>query len=270
MFEIPMIRVDQKEYLELLQEGEFFMRSSLYYQTLDDKDIARSDPYDGTIPSSDPTGFPFSELGISGITKPRIMIGHTFIKCFFYYNKTDCHQLQNDVYLLTMTADARNALSDFSSSYALIILKPSEFVEQVSQTCQKEAVDLWYSEVEYLTSEEFNQRGIEFITGQSRRHPVFYKNKDFQSQQEFRFCVRVQVPYRHISETKTLNGIEYQMIDLEAKDETYTLHIGNLKSISCILPMSELLKYPVVVDTNNRGVSFLREVDYETIERQRG
>lgn len=268
MFEIPMIRVDQKEYLERLQEGEFFMRSSLYYQTLDEKDTARSDPYDGTIPSVDPTGFPYSELGVSGITKPRIMMGHTFIKCFFYYNKTDCHQIQNGVYLLTMTADARNALSDFSSSYALIILKPSQFVEQVNLACQKAGLKLWYSEVGYLTSEELDQRRVEFLTGQSTTHPVFYKNKAFQFQQEFRFCVRV--PYRHISETKTLNGIEYQMIDLEAKDETYTLHIGNLKSISCILPMSELLKYPVVVDTNNREVSFLREVDYETIERQWG
>lgn len=267
MFEIPMIRVDQKEYLELLQEGEFFMRSSLYYQTLDDKDVARSDPYDGAIPSGNLTGFPFSELGISGITKPRIMMGHTFVKCFFYYRKTDCHQLQNGVYLLTMTADARNALSDFSSSYALIILKPSQFVEQVSLTCQKDALKLWRSEVKYLTSEELDQKSVEFLAGQSRIHPVFLKNKLFQSQQEFRFCV--QVPYKHISEPKILNGIEYQMIDLEAKNETHTLHIGSLKNISCILPMSEILKYPVVVDTNNRGVSFLREVDYEKIERQR-
>lgn len=267
MFEIPMIRVDQKEYLERLQEGEFFMRSSLYYQTLDHKDAARSDPYDGTIPSDNLTGLPFSELGIAGITNSRIMIGHTFIKCFFYYNKTDCHQLQNGVYLLTMKADARNALSNFSSSYALIILKPSEFVEQVSRACHKEEVNLRYSEVEYLTSEELDQRSVEFLTGQSKTHPVFYKNEFFRSQQEFRFCV--QVPYKHISEPKILNGIEYQMINLEAKDETYTLHIGSLKSISCILPMSEMLNYPVVVDTSKREVSFLSEVDYEKIEGQR-
>ena len=118
-----------------------------------------------------------------------------------------------------------------------------------------------------MTSEELDQRSVEFLIGQSKTHPVFYKNEFFRSQQEFRFCV--QVPYKHISEPKILNGIEYQMINLEAKDETYTLHIGSLKSISCILPMSEMLNYPVVVDTSKREVSFLSEVDYEKIEGQR-
>ena len=268
MFELPMIRVDDKEYLERLQEGEFFMRSSLYYQTLDGKDTARSDPYDGAIPSGNPTGFLFSKLGISGIRNPRIMMGHTFVKCFFYYGKTDCHQIQDGVYILSMTADARKALSAFTSSHVLLILNPSQLVEQVDQACKKQALKLWYSDAEYLTPEELAQREVEFITGQSTVHPVFCKNKDFQSQQEFRFCVKM--PYKHISESKFLNGIEYQMIDSEAKDETYTLDIGSIKNISCILPMSEMLKYPVVVDTTNKEVSFLREVDYEKIERQRG
>ena len=242
------------------------MRSSLYYQALDSKDTARSDPYDGAIPATKPTGSSFSKLGISHIRNPRIMMGHTFIKCFFYYDKTDCHQIQDGFYLLSMTADARKALSEFSSLYALIILKPSQLVEQVSLTCQKEALKLWYSEVEYLTSEELEQRRIEFLTGQSMIHPVFYKNIDFQSQQEFRFCV--QVPYKHISEPKKLNEIEYQIIDLKATEETFTLNIGSLKNISCILPVSEMLNYPIVVDVNNKQISFLREVNYEKIERQ--
>ena len=89
MFELPMIRVDGKEYLERLQKGEFFMRSSLYYQGLDGKDTARSDPFDGAIPATGNSGFPFSQLGISDIRNPRIMMGNTFIKCFFYYNKVD-------------------------------------------------------------------------------------------------------------------------------------------------------------------------------------
>ena len=266
MFELPMIRVDGKEYLERLRRGEFFMRSSLYYQTLDSKDTARSDPYDGAIPAPKLTGSSFSELGISNFRNPRIMIGHTFIKCFFYYDKTDCRQIQDGVYLLSMTADTKKALSEFSSLYALIILKPSQLVEQVSLTCQKEALKFWYSEVEYLTSEALEQRRIEFLTGQSKIHTVFYKNIDFQSQQEFRFCV--QVPYKHISKSKNLNGIEYQMIDLEAKEETFTLNIGSLKNISCILPVSEMLNYPILVDVNNKQISFLREVDYEKIERQ--
>ena len=89
MFELPMIRADEKEYLERLQSGEFYMRSSLYYQALDSTDTARSDPYDGAIPAPNPTGFPFSKLGISNISHPRIMMLHTFVKCFFHYNKTD-------------------------------------------------------------------------------------------------------------------------------------------------------------------------------------
>ena len=58
------------------------------------------------------------------------------------------------------------------------------------------------------------------------------------------------------------------MIDLEAKEETFTLNIGSLKNISCIIPVSEMLNYPILVDVNNKQISFLREVDYEKIERQ--
>lgn len=264
MFELPMIRIDGKEYLERLQEGEFFMRSNLYYQSLDGKDAARSDPYDGAIPATKLAGFPFAEFGISGITNPRIMMGHTFVKCFFYYRRTDCHQIQDGVYILTMKTDTRKALAEFISSHALIILNPSQLVEQVNQECEKRALKLWYGEVEYLTDEELRKRKIGLLTRSCRKNPCFYKSADYQEQQEFRFCVRV--PYKHISEVKTLNGIEYFTIDLEAKDETYTLNIGSLKNISCILPISEILNYPVLVDSNSKKVCFLREAKYEELE----
>lgn len=267
MFELPMIRVDDKEYLERLQKGEFFMRSSLYYQGLDDDDTARSDPFDGAIPATGNSSFHFSQLGISDVRNLRIMMGHTFIKCFFYYNKMECRKLQEGVYILYLTTGARKALSDFASSYALIILSPAQFVEQVSKACDREGVDLWYSDVEYRTTEELRQIKVDFMMGHYNKHPSFYKRKDFQNQQEFRFCVRL--PYKHISEVKTSNGIEYQLIDSKAKEETYTLKIGSLENISCIMPVSEMLSYPVIVNMNNKVVSFLKEVSYEEIEGQR-
>lgn len=267
MFEVPMIRVDKKEYLERLQKGEFFMRSSLYYQTLEGTDTARSDPYDGAIPATTPTGLSFSKLGISDVSNPRIMIGHTFTKCFFHYNKTDCHPIEDGVYLLSMTADARKALASFSAPYALVILNPSKFVEQVDRACEKKALRLWYADVEYLTPQQLQKREHDFLTGRSKKHPGFYKRVDFQAQQEFRFCVRL--PYNHISDPIIINGVECQMIDLETKEETYTLDIGGLESISCIFPVLDILNYPVVVDTNHNIVSFLREVNYERLEGQR-
>lgn len=267
MFELPMIRVDDKEYLERLQKGEFFMRSSLYYQGLDGKDTARSDPFDGAIPATGNNGFPFSQLGFSDIRNPRIMMGNTFIKCFFRYNKMNCGKLQEGIYILCLTTDVRKALSDFASSYALIILSPAQFVEQVSKACEKEGLALYCSDAEYRTPEELQQIGADFIMGRSKRHPSFYKRTSFQNQQEFRFCVRL--PYKHISEVKTSNGIEYQLIDSKAKEETYTLKIGSLENISCIMPVLEMLSYPVIVDTNKKMVSFLKGVSYEEIERQR-
>lgn len=267
MFELPMIRVDGKEYLERLQKGEFFMRSSLYYQGLDGKDTARSDPFDGAIPATGNSGFPFSQLGISDIRNPRIMMGNTFIKCFFYYNKVDCRKLQEGIYILCLTADVRKTLSDFASSYALIILSPAQFVEQVSKACEKEGLALYCSDAEYRTPEELQQIGADFIMGRSKRHPSFYKRTSFQNQQEFRFCVRV--PFKHISTIKMQNGIEYYLMDSKVKEETYTLNIGSLENISCIMPMSEILSYPVIVNMNNKVVSFLKEVSYEEIEGQR-
>ena len=267
MFEVPMIRVDKREYLERLQNGEFFMRSSLYYQALDCIDTARSDPYDGAIPATSTTGLLFSKLGISEVSNPRIMIGHTFIKCFFHYNKTDCYLIQDGVYLLNMTDDARKAVASFSAPYALVILNPSKFVEQVSRPCEKRASRLRCDDVEYLTTQNLQEREHDFLTGRYKKHPVFYKRVDFQAQQEFRFCV--QVPYKHISNPIVTNGMEYQIIDSEAKKETYTMDIGGLESVSCILPVIDVLNYPVIVDTNNNSVSFLREVKYEKIGGQR-
>ena len=187
MFELPMIRFDEKVYLERLQRGEFFMRSSLYYQSLDGKDTARSDPFDGAIPSNTLIDFPFSESGVSDIYNPRIMMGHTFIKSFFYYDKTDCHKIQDEIYLLSMKTAAKKALAEFSASYALIILNPSQLVEQVSYTCKKHALKLWYSEVEYLSSQELHKREIEFINGHSNIHPVFCKNENFNRNKNFVF-----------------------------------------------------------------------------------
>lgn len=267
MFELPLIRVDQKEYLVRLQEGEFFMRSSLYYQMLDGDDTARSDPFDGSIPASDFKSFPFSQFGISDISNSRIILGHTFIKSFFYCDKTDYRRIQEGIYLLSLSTAARKALEDFSAPYALIIFSPSQFVEQVSSVCERQKLKLWYDEVEYLTDEQLHERKIALLTGSSRKNPCFYKSTAFQNQQEFRFCV--QVPYKHISGPKVSHDIEYFIIDFKAKEETYKLNIGSLKNISCILPVPEILNYPVVVDTNNKKVSFLREVGYEEFERQR-
>src|SRR5699024_3649048 len=122
-------------------------------------------------------------------------------------------KLQEGVYILCLTADVRKALSDFASSYALIILSPAQFVEQVSKDCEREGVNLRYSDVEYRTPEELQQIEVDFIMGRSKRHPSFYKRMNFQNQQEFRFCI--QVPYKHISTIKTQNGIEYYLMDSE-------------------------------------------------------
>ena len=78
------------------------------------------------------------------------------------------------------------------------------------------------------------------------------------------------MPYKHISTIKTQNGIEYYLMDSEVKGETYTLNIGSLENISYIMPVSKMLSYPVIVNMNNKVVSFLKEVSYEEIEGQRG
>ena len=157
------------------------------------------------------------------------MMGNTFRKCFFRYNKMNCGKLQEGIYILCLTADVRKALSDFASSYALIILSPAQFVEQVSKACEKEGLALYCSDAEYRTPEELQQIGADFIMGCSKRHPSFYKRTSFQNQQEFRFCVRV--PFKHISKIKMQSGIEYYLMDSKEKAETYTLNIVRLKNI---------------------------------------
>ena len=68
----------------------------------------------------------------------------------------------------------------------------------------------------------------------------------------------MKIPYAHVSKSGTLKNIQYLMIDKEAKDETYILNIGSIKNISCILPVSEMLKYPVIIYQKHRKVFLLR------------
>ncbi len=264
MFELPMLRVDKKEYLERLQAGEFFMRSSLYYQGLDYKDSARSDIFDGCIPAK-VEDFPYSEFGISKPENSRLMIGNTFLKSFFIYKENDCHIIQENVYLLTISDDAKNALSNFSEEHVIMIMSPCELVEKVNNICEKESLKLWYSEVEYLDYKEMNKRKIEFLTGKSMKNPVFYKDVEFKYQQEFRFCIKY--PYKNISIIKNKHGIDYQIISQNALYETHTINIGNISNISIIVPLSKILKYPVIVDMNEKKISFLNEEYYERNKR---
>ena len=80
----PLIRVDDLEYLKALQKGCIFMRSSLCYQYGDPKDKARTDQFDGSLPTYDyiRVKLPNGQFVDNG----RIMFLDCFVKCF-----TQCH-----------------------------------------------------------------------------------------------------------------------------------------------------------------------------------
>ena len=262
MFELPLIRLDKLEYLQKMQAGELYMRNSFYYQTLEQIDIARSDPYDGSLPTDGVIKMPAFGSKESQIQNPRIVMGDTFIKCFFYYSEQECTKTSSGEYLLLLSEDSKTELSSFNQDFALVIVSPNRFIEQVERACLQNQSKLWYSSIDYIDREEMTKLTEEFVKAlQSEKeliNPSFYKDKRFSKQQEFRICARH--PYRSISAPLIDRGLEYFKIAPTVVDEVFSIDIGSIESISFIIPFARLIDQTIIIKANENSIRLSSEV----------
>lgn len=243
----PLLLVAKKEYLESFQQGNFFMKNCLYYQSLEDDDLQRSDKYDSALKCG------YDEFGIPKEVKeitrnPRLVLGDSYIKCFFAYSKENIIDISPNRIAYFIPPKSQEALIGFSEEYALIIDK-NELINRFSKSCEDHNYKYYFDDVEYLTHEALETKKkqiIESVINRSAvnlKHLTFYKQLKFSAQQEFRFCVKRDFDFKS---TKTYNNnfltgtINY--------NDSITLDLGKLDDISTLVKLKELIDYPVIYD----------------------
>lgn len=252
---LPFLRLDSEEHLIALQEGEFFMRPLLYYQILEECDYARNDPYDGSIPTH-LVKFPSAQLGIHEVKHPRIILGNSFVKCFFTYKCSSFRAIEDGKFELTLSSDDIDALRQFSCSHALVIANPIKFIYQVQVACEKNYEQLYYGNVLYKTDKELLSLELDLINQTHQNtNPAFIKNIRYKNQSEYRFCIIHPIKSMYRSNSNQ-NNIEVYNIKDDVKEETYTINIGSIRDISYIVPFDLITSYPIILDIKN-GKSFL-------------
>ena len=218
---LPLVRFAKKEYLEQLQAGNLFMRNIMYYQTLEQDDTARSDVYDGAIPTS------FVPLAVEKpgkVEHSRIMMPDKYVTCFFHYQKTteDGH--------LCMSDRSKFELEKFGCDYALII-DTNRFLTRLNEVQCKEA-SLNYGDVIYYTKLGYQKEVNQVLAHRMPTNPIeFMKRDSFSSQQEFRISISHKTPLFYDLFKKPINEISQQEL-AELVSTTYTLDIGSIKEFS--------------------------------------
>lgn len=240
MFEFPLIRFDDKPWLEKLQNGEFYMKNSFHYQKKEAEDLARSDPFDGSIPFPDVNGV---MKAISGkeITNERLIVLDRFIKCFYHCTSTDFILTDGGLWKLKLHEDM---VKEFKSDSAMLIFAPSSLVKQIVKKCNQDQELVWWGDVQYFNYDDYPEIARTLLENPSEGYKVpFYKNSKFSRQKEFRICV--SHPFEGMDDTAV-----YQEVPSSIIESSHTITIEPMED-ACIISVENLLKNGVLLDIRN-------------------
>lgn len=238
MYELPLIRFDNRAFLEKLKQGELFMFSNLHYQSMEGEDETRGDYFDGSIPLS---SIKQAEISLIGrvLRHPRMMTLGVFIKCFTECSVNDFVKLNDRLWLLSFSEETKNAIRGFNVDSALIIGSPNKFLKQVRTEAEKKNKSFCAGSVEYLTDEELCrvERGI--LSGQFRNVSLI-KRDAYKDQKEYRICIR------HRPEGVSFED-KIQDIPKGITDLPYTMSIGEIQD-AYIVPIETILSEGIIID----------------------
>ena len=241
MFEYPLIRFDNKQWLELFQKGSFFARTFLYYQNLETDDVVRSDVYDGSIPFPDKNGVIEAITGRK-TSNQKLVIMNRFIKSFFRCNESNFSFTPSGLLKLSFSKETKEEIRKFGTDSAMIIASPSELIKQVKFAADAKGERIWYGDVKYLNVQGYNEiiKSL-FERSFDPNNIPFLKRIEFSLQQEYRICIE-----------RGFDSINDEMlwteIDKGTVDQTYTIEVGPLKN-TCIVSINNLIEHGLLIDT---------------------
>lgn len=243
MIEYPLIRFDNKEWLEKLQNGDFYMRNSLYYQRLEASDQARRDPFDGSIPFPDVSGV-MKNLSGQETSNERLMLLDRFIKCFYHCTAEDFTYIGGNLWKLQLSEKTMRMAAEFNADSAMLILSPASFIEQVKNVCAKKQKKMWYGNVEYCNKAAYSTAVRSFFENPSQTYKVpFYKDQQFSSQKEFRICI--QHPFVPRDDKRRWMELPASLARI-----SYSLDVGSIED-TCIISLNNLFQHGILLDFQN-------------------
>lgn len=259
VFALPIIRADDKVYLEGLQRGELFMRNALYYQADEEKD-PRNDSYDSAVPVGDIFKIETnSEIG--PIRNERLLGFGWYIKCFYQFKLSDIHQKNDGSYCLRMSNESKNWLSTLKKEH-VIILDTQKFIQRFYAYCDSSSLRNLAGAVHYLDDAEYREYSRAYICAMldanagrnlNRKiiHPVLCKRERFSINQELRVCLHYDdVNNDLLKKYGAIANLSYQ--DVEAiRNRTTTEKIGSLADISKIYTVDEMFKLEIPITLGN-------------------
>lgn len=253
MPEYPLIRFDNQEWLEELQNGDFYMRNSLYYQRLEADDQARYDPFDGGIPFPDVNGV-MKSLSGQEISNERLMLLDRFIKCFYHCTAEDFTYIGGNFWKLKLSERTMKMVAAFKCDSAMLILSPVDFIEQIKNVCIKKQKQMWYGDVEYCNGATYVDAVRELLENPSQAYKVpFYKDERFSDQKEFRICI--QHPF--VSQDDKRGWMD---LPASLAEKPYSFDIGPIKD-TCIISLDNLFQHGILLDLQNEHYYVCEESD---------
>ena len=262
VFTLPIIRADDKVYLEELQRGELFMRNALYYQDDEEKD-SRNDPYDSAVPVKNILEIK-TDPEIGPVNHERLFGFGWFIKCFYQFKLSDLHRKNDGSYCLRMSDESKDWLSSLGKEYVIIIFNTRKFMQRFYTYCDSSGLRNLASPVSYLDDTEYREYSLAFVhemlnvyagkdLSQKLISPLLCKRKKYSINQEFRVCVHYDdVNNDLFKEHGPIANLSYQ--EMEAiQNKATTEKIGSLADISKICTLDEILKLEIPIALGNKG-----------------
>lgn len=241
--EFPLIRFDNKEWLEKLNQGDLFLRHSLYYQGLDSQDSARSDTYDGSIPAEHLVELKCKENGNEiQIQNSRLMNLNYYIKCFFHCNGGNIKLYPPNYFEFVFSEKCKQEIRSFNVDSALIIFSPTKFFSQIQNVCTKRNETVSIDDVHYLDEKQYSVAAQGIVNGTTCTETVFYKHKRFSNQQELRVCVHHNPSFLDENMTAVI-------IPRKVTGEPYSIDIGALED-TMIVSLEELLDKRLIIQVD--------------------
>jgi len=160
-------------------------------------------------------------------------------------------------YEFSFSIDAQRSLAEFNTDYAIIIVAPF-FLNRFFDACERSRMVGNAGTVHYLSDDEYAAHELAILNAiMDRRNgvdaelpsplPMFCKPQEFRHQQEYRLCLN----YKSEKYLSFMGRSAAQCADKEDYNqlaaETYTMDIGSIADISCIVPVSQVLNYPIRV-----------------------
>ena len=237
---LPLLRIADEIWLKEYIQGHIFLRSHLYFQSLEETDTARADKFDGAVPAINSNVFDSMQCSSNRkVSNIRIMNLNVFVGCLFSFQSSNIRNYQDGRPVLFLSDNNIEEIRGFKSDSVLIIHNKAEFTHRLRLASAHSGIPCKIGTVKYnKCSSEVVSDGLlgEYLGGHKNFETIpFLKDDRFRYQQEFRICCE----YKNSIANHTADGIF--SLDKNVKNQYRIFDVGSILDISEIVTLEKLI-----------------------------